>query len=118
VKDEHGSSPLKPKLSLSQKVGAKAERKLHARRHARRTVWFGLGMLGLIGWSVVIPTLLGTGLGIWLDKRHPGTHSWTLTLLVVGLFVGCLIAWRWVARQYREIGNEEKNNDDKEDKDE
>jgi len=94
--------------SLGQKVGAKAERKLRARHHAKRTVWFGLGMLGLIGWSVVIPTLIGTGLGIWLDQRHPGVHSWTLSLLIVGLFVGCVIAWRWVARQYREIGNEQK----------
>ena len=36
-------------------------------------VWFGLGMMGLIGWSVVVPTLLGAALGIWLDKRHPGS---------------------------------------------
>jgi predicted F0F1-ATPase subunit len=48
-------------------------------------VWFGLGMMGLIGWSVAIPTLLGAALGIWLDSRHPGSHSWTLALLVAGL---------------------------------
>jgi ATP synthase protein I len=40
--------------------------------HVTRTVWFGLGMMGLIGWSVAIPTLLGAALGLWLDKRHPG----------------------------------------------
>ena len=42
-------------------------------------------MMGLIGWSVVVPTLLGAALGIWLDERHPGAHSWTLALLVAGL---------------------------------
>ena len=42
-------------------------------------------MMGLIGWSVVVPTLLGAALGIWLDKHHPGKHSWTLALLVAGL---------------------------------
>ena len=58
---------MKPKPSLSQEVGAKAARKLKARRNSGQGVWFGLGMMGLIGWSVVIPTLLGTALGIWLD---------------------------------------------------
>ena len=42
-------------------------------------------MSGLIGWSVAVPTLLGAMLGLWLDRRHPGAHSWTLMLLVVGL---------------------------------
>ena len=48
-------------------------------------VWFGLGMMGLIGWSVAIPTLLGAALGIWLDQHYPGKHAWTLALLVAGL---------------------------------
>jgi ATP synthase protein I len=42
---------------------------------------------------VVVPTLLGTALGIWLDNHNPGTHSWTLMLLVIGLVIGCLNAW-------------------------
>ena len=79
------SRPSKDRAAFSREVGAKAARKLKARRNSTQGVWFGLGMMGLIGWSVVIPTLLGAALGIWLDKRHPGSHSWTLTLLVVGL---------------------------------
>jgi len=43
-------------------VGAKAARKLKAQRKSRSGVWFGLGMMGLIGWSVVVPTLLGAAL--------------------------------------------------------
>jgi ATP synthase protein I len=34
-----------------------------------------------------------------LDNHHPGQHPWTLSLLVVGLAVGCLNAWHWVARE-------------------
>jgi ATP synthase protein I len=63
-------------------------------------------MMGLIGWSVVIPTLLGAGLGIWLDKHHPGEHSWTLALLVAGLAIGCFNAWHWVAKEEQEMGEE------------
>jgi predicted F0F1-ATPase subunit len=71
--DESPNKPLKPKPPLSQEVGSKAARKLRARRHVTRTVWFGLGMMGLIGWSVAIPTVLGAALGLWLDSRHQGS---------------------------------------------
>jgi ATP synthase protein I len=89
-----------------RQVGAKESRKLLAQRKTLRTVWFGLGMMGLVGWSVAVPTLLGAALGIWLDKRYPGIHSWTLTLLIIGLVIGCLNAWHWVAREDREIRRE------------
>ncbi len=85
--------------SFADRVGRQAERKLRARRNPGGSVWFGLGMMGLIGWSVVAPTLLGAALGGWLDRRHPGAHSWTLALLVVGLVIGCINAWRWVAKE-------------------
>ena len=75
-------------------------------------IWFGLGMMGLIGWSVAVPTLLGAALGIWLDKHHPGKHSWTLMLLVVGLVIGCLNAWHWVAKEDKEMHEEQENNDE------
>jgi ATP synthase protein I len=98
---------VKPKQSLSQEVGAKAARKLKARRNSGQGVWFGLGMMGLIGWSVVIPTLLGAALGIWLDSHCPGKHPWTLALLVAGLAIGCLNAWHWVAKEDKEMGRTE-----------
>ena len=60
--DDPQNKISKPKASLSQEVGAKAARKLKARRNSAQGVWFGLGMMGLIGWSVVIPTLLGAAL--------------------------------------------------------
>jgi ATP synthase protein I len=110
--DEPQNKRLKPRASLSQEVGAKAARKLKARRNSTPGVWFGLGMMGLIGWSVVIPTLLGAALGLWLDKRYPGTQSWTLMLLVIGLIIGCLNAWHWVAKEDKEIRDEQENDDE------
>lgn len=110
--DEPHNKPLKPKSALSEKVGAKAERKLRAQRHVTRTVWFGLGMMGLVGWSVAIPTLLGAALGIWLDKHHPGQHSWTLALLIAGLFIGCANAWHWVSKEDKAMRDEQKDDDE------
>ena len=97
--------------AFSREVGAKATRKLKARRNSKQGVWFGLGMMGLIGWSVVVPTLLGAALGIWLDNRHLGKHSWTLALLVAGLVVGCLNAWRWVSKEDEEMSAEQNNDE-------
>ena len=102
----------KDRTAFSREVGAKAARKLKARRHATQGVWFGLGMMGLIGWSVAIPTLLGAALGLWLDKQYPGKHSWTLALLVAGLAIGCLNAWRWVAKEDRAMRDEQEDGDE------
>ena len=61
---------------LRDTVAAKEARKLKARREANRDVWFGLGMFGLVGWSVAIPTLLGVAIGIWIDVTWPSRFSW------------------------------------------
>jgi len=90
-------------------IGAKAARKLKARQRGTAGVWLGLGMMGLIGWSVTVPTLLGAALGHWLDKHHPGTHSWTLALLMAGLMIGCLNAWHWVAAEEKAMRDEQED---------
>lgn len=87
---------------LEQKVVAKHERKMRARSEGERSVWFGLGMFGLVGWSVAVPALLGVAVGLWVDSRWPSRFSWTLMLLVLGVAVGCLNAWWWVQREGRE----------------
>ena len=84
---------------MSDRIGRKAERKLKARTQRNRGVWFGLGMFGLVGWAVAIPTLIGIGLGLWLDSHLEGRVSWTVTLLFVGVLLGSLNAWYWVRRE-------------------
>lgn len=110
--DRSKESPSKAEPPLARHVGTKAERKLKAQRDVNRTVWLGLGMMGLIGWSVAIPTLLGAVLGLWLDKNYPESFSWTLTLLIIGLLAGCLNAWHWIAREHKEIQEEEEDNNE------
>lgn len=96
---------------FSREIGVKAARKLKAQRNDTG-VWFGLGMMGLIGWSVVVPTLLGAALGIWLDDHHHGSHSWTLMLLIIGLVMGCFNAWYWVDKEERAMREQEQEDND------
>lgn len=82
-------------------LARKARRKIRAREEGDRGIWFGLGMMGVVGWSVAIPTMLGIAAGVWLDARATagGDVSWTLTGLVLGVLVGCLNAWFWISRE-------------------
>ena len=95
--------------NFARQVAVKAARKSTAQRAGTKTIWFGLGMSGLIGWSVAIPTLAGALLGVWWDKHHPGPHSWTLALLVAGLSLGCANAWYWVSRQDQSMNGDADN---------
>lgn len=90
-----------PRERVGEAIGRKAARKLQARGERDRGVWFGLGMFGLVGWSVALPTVLGIALGVWLDAHLDGRVSWTLTLLLCGAILGCLNAWFWVRRESR-----------------
>ena len=110
MSDEPNKSPKTPP-TFAGEIGAKAARKIKA-RNSTQGVWFGLGMMGLIGWSVVVPTLLGAALGIWLDKHHPGKHAWPLSLLVAGLALGCLNAWFWVAKEEKAMRDEPEDGDE------
>ncbi|WOJ93127.1 AtpZ/AtpI family protein [Congregibacter variabilis] len=91
--------PGTSRKSLQDEVGRKAERKLRARLRSQHRPWFWLGMFGLVGWSIAIPTLVGVVLGLWIDRRWPGQVSWSLSLLFIGVVVGCLNAWYWVKQE-------------------
>jgi ATP synthase protein I len=58
-----------------------------------RSFWRPVATVGLIGWTVVIPMLIGIAVGTWIDRTWPSRFSWTLMLLVGGLGLGCVSAW-------------------------
>ena len=91
---------------LAGTVQRKARRRRRADRQRDHPVWFWFGMFGLVGWSVSVPAVLGVLLGWWIDHRYPGSISWTLNLLVVGLLIGCWNAWRWLSREGRYRGGD------------
>ncbi|BBB91863.1 MAG TPA: AtpZ/AtpI family protein [Methylomusa anaerophila] len=93
--------------ALKDAVENKAARKLRKRLRKFKNIWFGFSVFGLVGWSVVVPCLLGTLLGIWLDRNYPRQYSWTLTFLLAGLILGCFNAWRWVEKERQKIHREE-----------
>ena len=92
-----------PDRTWADDVGEKERRKQRARMEKNRVLWFGLGLFGTVGWSVAIPALVFLAVGLWLDEHHPVSFSWTLSLLVVGVALGCLNAWLWIQRKMKEM---------------
>ena len=78
--DERTDQSYAADRDFVRQVTAKADRKLRLQKDGEQTVWFGLGMSGLVGWSVAVPTVVGAMIGLWWDKHHPGAHSWSLIL--------------------------------------
>jgi ATP synthase protein I len=68
-------------------------------RKNKQAIWRSVAVFGTVGWSVAIPTMLGVALGIWLDVHWPAPFSWTLTLLIVGLAIGCVNAWLRIKKE-------------------
>jgi len=77
---------------LGEAVRVRQQR--HTRGLRERSIGENLALIGTLGWSIVVPTLLGTFAGRWLDRRFGMGIFWTLGLLVAGLAAGCSIAWK------------------------
>ena len=96
----------KKKLSTEEKLLEKIERdstkKIKSQEEGSE-IMFGLGLFGIVGWSIAIPTVMSIALGVFLDKKFTQSFSWTITLLFAGVILGSFNAWRWI---------EEKTNDD------
>ena len=85
--------------ALAEEIGHKEARKIRARAEKDRNIWYWFGMMGMVGWAVAVPTLIGVAVGIWIDSKFPSRFSWTLMLLFAGAFLGCVNAWYWINRE-------------------
>lgn len=94
---------LKQEKEYARKIGVKESLRIKGKKHKDETVWFGLGMIGVVGWSVAIPTLIGTALGLWIDLTWPSRFSWALMLLILGVALGSANAWHWVRKAREDI---------------
>ena len=99
--------PPAPEEEFSRQVRRKEARKLKAKGRQGEGVWFGLGMFGLIGWSVALPAVAGALLGAWIDRTWPSRYSFTLMLLLGGIILGALNAWHWVGQERQKIDKDE-----------
>ena len=83
---------------LDQAVRTRRERRARWEQEGERPIARNLALIGVLGWTIVTPTLLGIFVGRWLDRRFAMGVFWTLGLLVAGLALGCMLAWKRIHR--------------------
>ena len=79
---------------LDEEVRRRRERHARAQREGGRSIGQDLALVGVIGWTLVIPALLGVYAGRALDRRFGTGVFWTLGFLVAGIVLGCALAWQ------------------------
>ena len=81
---------------LAQSAGLRAARRRLWMRGSEPSVARRLAQIGVLGWIVVVPTLIAMFAGRYIDTTFGSGIFWTGALLVVGLSLGCWSAWRWM----------------------
>lgn len=79
-------------------IRRRAERMQQTRNERKYSPLSGLGVFGVIGWSVAIPTVAGAFLGMWLNRVAPQSFSWPIALILGGVVVGAMVAWNWIEK--------------------
>lgn len=87
------TQPAKHPERLDEAVRRRRARDAFWRREGERSIGSNLAMIGVLGWTIVTPTLIGIFAGRWLDHWQQSGIFWTLSLLFAGLAIGCYLAW-------------------------
>jgi ATP synthase protein I len=78
------------------------------KRQERRARWVSegepsvvrfVGQIGVLGWIIVTPTLIGLFVGRWLDHKFATGIFWSAPLLLLGVVIGFWSAWQWMHKQ-------------------
>ena len=85
------------KLEDAARVAAERDRKARADREP--TIATRLGQIGVLGWAIVAPILIGVVTGRWLDGTFRTGIFFTAPLIMLGAAAGMWTAWRWMHRQ-------------------
>ena len=88
---------------LARAAQTAAEREAAGRADPEPSLGARLGQIGILGWTIVLPTLLCLFLGRWLDRMFGTGIFFSAPLLMAGAAFGFWSAWR---RRHRQGGRQ------------
>ncbi len=88
--------------ALSRAAREALQRKRRAELEPEPSLGSRLAQIGILGWTIVLPTLLGLVVGHWLDRHFATRVFFSAPLLMVGAAIGLWSAWKWMHRQTRQ----------------
>ncbi len=81
---------------LYKAVQRRAGRFRQWQREGDPSVAHRLAQIGVLGWIIVVPMLIGVFAGRWLDQKFHTGLFWTAPMLMLGAVLGCWSAWKWI----------------------
>lgn len=84
---------------LSEAAERAADREKAARNNPEPSFASRLGQVGILGWTFLTPTLIGTYVGRLLDRQFNSGVFLTAPLIMLGAALGFWSAWRWMHRR-------------------
>jgi ATP synthase protein I len=79
---------------LEEAVRLRQARREKWEKEGERPLWKNLSMVGVLGWLIVLPTLIGVFAGRWLDERFGSGVTFSGALTFAGACFGFYLAWK------------------------
>lgn len=95
--DDHDGNHDGDRLAAPVRVTRERRERWH--REGERPMGRNLALIGTLGWLVVVPTLLATALGRWLDRALDAGIFWTVSLIFAGIIYGGWLAWKRIEQE-------------------
>jgi len=83
---------------LAEAARRASQREQEGRENPEPSLASRLGQIGILGWTIVVPALIGLFVGRWLDRVFGTGIFFSAPLLIVGVAFGYWSAWRWMHR--------------------
>lgn len=84
---------------MAEAVRTRQDRRQRWQTEGEQSVIGFVGQIGILGWIIVAPTLIGIFVGRRLDRAFGTGIVFSAALLISGVALGFWSAWRWMHRQ-------------------
>jgi len=81
---------------LLKEIRRRSRREAEWLKHGEPSLARRLSQIGVLGWIIVTPMLIGVFVGRWIDTKLGTGIFWTAPLLMLGVALGCWSAWKWM----------------------
>ncbi|MCS0503472.1 AtpZ/AtpI family protein [Ancylobacter mangrovi] len=92
------ATPDPPPDRMGSAARQAAERAASGAQTPEPSLGVRLGQIGILGWTIVVPTLLCLVLGRWLDGLFDSGVFFSAPLIMIGAGFGFWSAWKWMHR--------------------
>ncbi|MCS3394876.1 AtpZ/AtpI family protein [Burkholderia thailandensis] len=84
---------------VAQAARTAATRAARGARDPEPSLGRRLAQIGVLGWTIVAPTLAALAIGRWLDRVFASRVFFSAPLVMLGAALGFWLAWRWMKGQ-------------------